>query len=107
MQKLCKNKKNKLLPIAVFAGRLEKYNGIDKLINFWNKYITDFELHVYGSGSYESQVIKKAKANSKIKFFGLVSDKEIFQVQLNSAVNICLRYSIGLNQNYFFPSKNI
>ena len=105
IQKLCKNKNNKLLPIAVFAGRLEKYNGIDKLINFWNKYITDFELHVYGSGSYESQVIKKAKANSKIKFFGLVSDKEIFQVQLNSAVNICLRYSIGLNQNYFFPSK--
>ena len=105
MQTLCKNKKNKLLPIAVFAGRLEKYNGIDKLINFWDKYITDFELHIYGSGSYESQVIKKAKGNSKIKFFGLVSDKEVFQVQLNSAVNICLRYSIGLNQNYFFPSK--
>ena len=105
LQQRCLNDKIDLIPKVVFAGRLEKYNGIDKVINYWLENDLSFELHIYGSGSYESQVIEKSKINSKIKFFGNVSDERVSIAQFNSSANLCLRYSIGLNENYFFPSK--
>jgi len=105
IQNRCINKNIKLEPKVIFAGRLEKYNGIDKVINYWIENKPDFELHIYGTGSYESKVIEKLNLNPKIKFYGLVPENVIQEAQLNSSANFCLRYSIGLNQNYFFPSK--
>jgi hypothetical protein len=106
MQQNCLNNQSlKLYPKAVFAGRLEKYNGIDKLVDYWIKKNIKYELHIYGSGSYIKELEKIIHLNPKIRYFGLVSDIDVFNIQSHSTVNICLRYSIDLNQNYFFPSK--
>ena len=105
MQQICLKNTINLQPIAVFAGRLEKYNGIDKLVDYWVKNNIQYELHIYGSGSCLKDLEISILLNSNIKYFGLVSDIDVFNIQQYSAVNICLRYSIDMNQNYFFPSK--
>jgi hypothetical protein len=105
MQEICLKEEINLFPKAIFAGRLEKYNGIDKIVDYWIKNNINFELHIYGTGSYKSELISKLNLNPNIKYFGLVSDIDVFNIQLHSAINFCLRYSINLNQNYFFPSK--
>ena len=105
MQKIVRDQNITLLPRAVFAGRLEKYNGIDKIVEYWIRNSIQFELHIYGIGSYKSELKSKLNLNTNIKYFGLVSDWDVFNIQRHSALNFCLRYSINLNQNYFFPSK--
>jgi glycosyltransferase involved in cell wall biosynthesis len=96
---------NDLENIGVFAGALEKYNGIDALINQWLFCDTEHKLHIFGRGSLEYYVKNAAMNSNKIVFHGLKSQEVILEWQLKARWNFCLRYSIGLNQNYFFPSK--
>jgi hypothetical protein len=90
---------------AVFAGALEKYNGIDLLLNEWIKSEIGIELHVFGKGSLSKNVSLAAASCKFIIYHGFVSEEEVSRWQIASAFNICLRYPIGINQNYFFPSK--
>ena len=95
-----KNLKN----VVIYAGALEKYNGIDLVIKQW-KSIDNYELHVFGKGSYEKEVISAARENKNIIFHGLCDEKTVSSYMAISKFNICLRYSENINQIYFFPSK--
>lgn len=88
---------------AVFAGALERHNGIHKLLDVW----TDIgvELHIFGRGSLKNLVEHAAKTHPNIIYHGFCSQDEIMKWQISSKYNICLRYSDGLNADYFFPSK--
>lgn len=90
--------------IAVFAGALEKHNGIDKLIDFWTSHNIKIPLHVFGRGRLSDYVLKNSN-NINIFYHGFSSQEVVSKWQERAFVNFCLRYSEGLNEEFFFPSK--
>lgn len=90
---------------AVYAGALEKYNGVDRLIKVWNEFSIPLDLHIFGSGRLETEVKELSKHCNNIIYHGLVSQGEVLEWQKKSKYNFCFRYSDGLNQDFFFPSK--
>lgn len=91
--------------IGVFAGALEPHNGIDLLVDKWLSSEMVQTLHVFGRGSLQSYVQQASNRSKKIIFHGLQPENVIIQWQLKARWNFCLRYSKGINQKYFFPSK--
>lgn len=92
-------------PYAVFAGALESYNGIDILVEKWVSLGIALDLHIFGRGSQETSIKMIANTNKNIIFHGFKSEDEVSFYQMQSLINFCLRYSKGIDQNYFFPSK--
>jgi hypothetical protein len=94
-----------LAEIAVFAGGLESHNGIDRLVDEWLVGGIAHTLHVFGRGSLAKHVEQAALQSDRIVFHGFQSEEVILSWQRLARWNFCLRYSVGLNQSYFFPSK--
>lgn len=90
---------------CVFAGALEAHNGIDRLISLWVTSRIDVDLHVFGRGSLASLVSEGSKRNPHIKFHGFLPHSEVSAWQKKAKFNFCLRYSDGLDEEFFFPSK--
>lgn len=91
--------------IAVFAGALERYNGIDQLIKFWINNNINICLHVFGKGTEFNQLSALCAGSAKVILHGFVEPEIVAKFQSHAKFNFCLRYSIGINRNYFFPSK--
>lgn len=94
-----------LAPIATFAGALEGYNGIDELVKRWVELDTDLVLHIFGKGSCSDVVRRAAEGSPSIVFHGHTTEEEVFHYQRMSMMNFCLRFPIGIDPGYFFPSK--
>lgn len=94
-----------LQEIGVFAGGLERHNGIDRLVDQWLASGIEQPLHVFGRGSLERHVEQAARQSDRIVFHGFQPEHVVLAWQLKARWNFCLRYSLGLNQTYFFPSK--
>lgn len=91
---------------AVFAGALEDYNGVDMLINNWPHHDDiKFPLNIFGSGRLSSLILEKSKLNPNIIYHGFKSPAIVDEYLLNSRINFCFRYSKGIDQRFFFPSK--
>tara|TARA_R110002124_G_scaffold59474_4_gene164283 strand:- start:520 stop:1647 length:1128 start_codon:yes stop_codon:yes gene_type:complete len=92
--------------MAVFAGALEEYNGIDILVKNWPS-PEEFEcqLNIFGKGSLQSYVESVCSRNPNIEFHGFRSPVIVDNYILKADFNFCLRYSKGIEQSYFFPSK--
>ena len=101
---LAEDAKN-LNPYAVFAGALESYNGIDILLKAWTENNIELDLHVFGKGSCENLVREAAMHNSRIIFHGFRNENEVFEYQKKALINLCFRFSKGIEAGYFFPSK--
>jgi hypothetical protein len=94
------------LPYAVFAGALESYNGVDQLINYWIANKPSIHLKIYGTGSLSKMTQNAADCSSaNISILGQVDEFTVSEAISGAAINFCLRYSKGINQDYFFPSK--
>lgn len=104
-EKLIAAEPGPLEDIGVFAGALEPHNGVDRLVDQWLACGTAHTLHVFGRGSLQDHVATAAAGSARIVFHGLQPEHVILQWQLRAKWNFCLRYSAGLNQEYFFPSK--
>jgi hypothetical protein len=91
--------------IGVFAGALESYNGVDKLVDQWVSRGFDQTLHIFGKGSLRPYVEQAARITDRIIYHGQQPEEVINQWQCRSKWNFCLRYSANLEQRYFFPSK--
>lgn len=89
----------------VFAGALEDYNGIRDIVDYWINNTVDFNLHIYGKGTFENYIRDSTNKAENIKYFGFASESVIILDQLSAFGNFCLRNSKGINQKYFFPSK--
>jgi glycosyltransferase involved in cell wall biosynthesis len=96
---------NELNDFAVYAGKLERYNGFDRLIKAWTNQNINKYLHIFGKGSLEGEVIELSSKNKYIVFHGQHSEEKIIEWQSRATWNFCLRYSEGIDQDYFFPSK--
>lgn len=90
--------------IAVFAGALESYNGVDKLVSMWPAF-GDFELHVFGKGVCEGFIKDVSARNPLVVFHGVCSEDVVTTWMARAVLNFCLRYPIGIEAKYFFPSK--
>ena len=65
----------------LFVGRLEKYKGIDLLLEAWNKSKLDNStLTIVGAGSMR-EIIESTvnKGNKNIEFLGIVDDRKLFE----------------------------
>jgi glycosyltransferase involved in cell wall biosynthesis len=94
-----------LMDVGVFAGGLELHNGIDRLVDQWLGGGIQQQLHVFGRGSLDRHVEQAALKSDRIIFHGFQPEHVVLAWQLKARWNFCLRYSRGLNQTYFFPSK--
>lgn len=94
-----------LADVGVFAGALEPYNGIDLLIERWQTDGIETVLHVFGRGSLAERVKQAAKGCGNIVYHGFQPEHLVLAWQRCARWNFCLRYSAGINQTYFFPSK--
>jgi len=91
---------------GVFAGALEQYNGVDLLVDKWPAQDrSPYKLHIFGSGSLSAYIVEAAKNNDNVIFHGFKPPSVVAEYLRFSRFNFCLRYSRGLNQSYFFPSK--
>lgn len=95
-----------LEPFGVFAGALEEYNGVDLLVSKWpTPEEIEFKLHVFGRGKLEHQIESEAAKNGNVVFHGYQAPEIVNRYSINASYNFCLRYSKGINEEYFFPSK--
>lgn len=103
--KLMECREGSLDDIAVFAGSIERYNGVDRLIAFWKKHKVKTVLHVFGRGSIEEALKREAANCENIVFHGFRDENTILSYYVRSKFNLCFRYSDGIDERYFFPSK--
>jgi len=102
---LAEKKLNGLHKVAIFAGALERYNGVDKLIDYWLKNKIQYPLQIYGHGDLVDYVVEAGKKSSSITYCGVKTGQEMVSIISKAEVNICLRFSHGIDERYFFPSK--
>lgn len=92
--------------ICLYSGALNKNLGIDNLVRaFTDDRLKDYELHLYGSGDYTSEIIQLANINNNIKYFGNIDNKVVIQMQIEATVLINPRPTIEEFTKYSFPSK--
>ncbi len=94
-----------LQEIVVYAGALEPHNGVDLLVRRWVEDQITVPLHIFGRGSLEPVVAEASSLSRFIHAHGHVAEEVIFDWQRCARWHICLRYSRGIDQRYFFPSK--
>lgn len=90
---------------VLYAGALERHNGVDKLIKAWKDVPPRFHLFIYGKGSLEKEVTQACKEANNISYMGLASKNKIHTEMLSSDFNVCFRFSSGIDERFFFPSK--
>ncbi len=102
-KKVMRNKK-----IVFYAGALREEYGIGHLLRAFSLIRDpDYRLVLAGGGSAEKEVRKAAKKDSRIKYIGFISPKEVVGWQQRSTVLINPRTS-GLDYvKYSFPSKSV
>ena len=99
-----KNEKNAIL----YAGGLTKDNGLLILLaGFQKLQNTELELWICGDGPLKSVIRECEKENSKIKYFGLVENKQVRQMEQEVKLLINPRFSNNEFTKYSFPSKTI
>lgn len=100
--------RNSKKKIIFYAGTLNYHFGINNLLEAF-KGIEDetYELWICGSGEAAEDIIKSAKNDYRIKYFGYLSKDEMVNKQRQATVLINPRTNDGLYTKYSFPSKTI
>lgn len=99
----------KTVPCAVmYAGMLYEKYGIMSLIDaFEAANIPNVELWLFGDGTAVDQIKQRAKINPKIKYYGMVSRKEILEYERKATLLVNPRNPQEEFTKYSFPSKTI
>ncbi|ENW96777.1 hypothetical protein F903_00583 [Acinetobacter sp. NIPH 298] len=103
LDSLSKMKDNTLEDFAVYAGALEKHNGVKKLVDQWIAQSISTPLHIFGRGSLQEYI--ESLQNKNIVFHGFKSSEYVYSWQVRAKFNFCFRFSDGLDEEFFFPSK--
>jgi glycosyltransferase involved in cell wall biosynthesis len=94
--------------VCIYAGGLHQKYGIKTLTEaFVRANIADSELHIYGSGDYETELAEICKNNAQIKYFGVVANHIVVQEELKATLLINPRPTHEEFTKYSFPSKNM
>ena len=99
---------NNAKEIILYTGTLRKIFGVMNLISAFKKIPNkDVELWICGSGDSKEAIEAAAIADSRIKFFGLVSSKTALEMQHKATILVNPRTSEGEYTKYSFPSKTM
>ena len=94
--------------ILLYAGGLYEEYGVKILIEaFLLLDATDIQLHIYGSGELEKDMLYYMQLDNRIKYFGVVSNQIVVQKETEAILLINPRSSKEEFTNYSFPSKNM
>jgi glycosyltransferase involved in cell wall biosynthesis len=63
-------------PYFLMVGRLEVIKGFQTVISEWDN-VKDYDLLIAGNGKFENQLRLQAASNPRIKFLGVLSQKEL------------------------------
>lgn len=69
----------------VFAGRLEQNKGLPFLLEAWKMVPEDYQLHIYGDGTFRAACEEAAQRQKNIHFHGFCSQQEVFHQLAKSA----------------------
>lgn len=94
--------------IILYTGSLQYKLGITNLLRAF-EILNDnnCELWICGAGEAEKEIIKRSESDSKIKYWGYVSKKEIYELQHKATILINPRTNDGDYTKYSFPSKTM
>ncbi|WP_180956461.1 glycosyltransferase [Bacillus canaveralius] len=94
--------------ICLYSGALHKKYGIANLVEaFTSTKLKKYELHLYGTGDYVSELKQVIKKHRNIKYFGNVENTIVVQKQLEASILINPRPTNEEYTKYSFPSKNM
>jgi glycosyltransferase involved in cell wall biosynthesis len=89
----------------LYSGAIHKENGVDLIIDAFKAFENDrIELWICGKGNY-SGFIEKIQSDIRIKYYGLVSEKELENLYTQAFCYLNLRLNNCVQNNYNFPSK--
>lgn len=91
--------------ICVYAGSLLNKYAIDVLVDAFEELPLDYSLHLYGDASDAEILLKNRENYKKVKFKGLLPQKEIFEVMKQAKLLINPRPSTLELAKYSCPSK--
>jgi len=96
-------------PFVMYAGALHARFGIRELVDGFRRAADlGWELHLYGHGDMEDEINSRAcREDSRIKFFGTVSNSKIVAEAKKASLLINPRSGEGEYTRYSFPSKNM
>lgn len=92
----------------IYAGLLHNKFGIIKLLDAFHQ-ISDleFRLIICGLGEAEDEINLRAQSDSRIKFLGQLTRKQVMDVMSGCDVIVNPRENVGEFTKYSFPSKNL
>lgn len=94
--------------VVMYAGALREQYGLKNLINGFTNYKNkNAELWIFGAGDYANKIIEVQKKDKRIKFFGIASNSEVVEKELEATLLINPRPANQEFTKYSFPSKNM
>lgn len=94
--------------VCLYAGSLHREYGIDRLIDaFVLLDRDDCELHIYGSGNYESEIKTICDSYTNVFFGGVRSNEDILNEERRASLLINPRPTDAEYIKYSFPSKTL
>lgn len=94
--------------ICLYAGSLMKIYGIGNLVRgFVKANIPNTELHIYGSGDFQKELIELAKEHDNVKYLGVAPNSEIVAAEVRATLLANPRPVGEDYTKYSFPSKNM
>ena len=105
---LNKEKKYDGKPFIMYAGKISKTFGVDKLVNaFLNSGVEGYELKLFGSGEYGHELRKIAEKEDNIFYGGVVTHEDILLNEQFASLLVEPRPSDTEIAKMSFPSKII
>lgn len=94
--------------VVMYAGILDQKYGVTLLVDaFKHNELSDYNLHIYGSGDAEQYILEAAKLYSNIFFFGVVPNDRIVAAERRATLLVNPRPTSEIFTHYSFPSKNM
>ena len=91
-----------------YTGTLDKEFGIIDLIDAFKELKNkNYVLQVAGDGNAKDYVVNYAKTDHRVRYYGVLTNKETIELQRNSRLLVNPRQSDKAFTNYSFPSKTL
>ncbi len=91
----------------MYAGALEKRNGIEELLKAFSLIDGNFELWLFGDGDYVSKIKEWQKTDKRIKYFGRVNRETVLEYEKRAFLLTNIRLNDDEYIKYSFPSKTL
>ncbi|MEG1884469.1 MAG: glycosyltransferase, partial [Clostridia bacterium] len=75
--------------VCLYAGGLQRIYGIPYLVQaFLKADVPDAELHIYGSGDYQEELIELCQQHPSIRYFGVKPNSDVVQAEISATLLI-------------------